>query len=137
MIARAFIQAQQPRVHEDAGQPVAHGAVEQRGDHRGIDAAGDRALEREHAVAERKQCERRGHRESEPRSERTGQPGLREPDADAGLAGRGPGHELEQCDQIGVGPVVDPRAVHDEGLAEVAQVRGRATAGSNIRCRCP
>jgi len=88
---------------------------------------------RDHAESEENESQRGRGGKRKPCSKRSGQPRLRQADADADLAARRTGSELAQGDQIGVGPVSDPLAPVDEFLAKVAQVSDGSTEGSKSK----
>ena len=68
-----------------------------------------------------------GHGESEPRGEGTAQPPGTEADPEPDLAAGRSGDELAKRDQVGVGSITEPPVFPDDRLAEVAEVRDRAT----------
>ena len=79
-----------------------------------------------HLVSEHDHRDRGGSGKTEPGEERAGQTRPHQTQRNADLAARGPGQELAQRDEVGVGAVVEPPPPLHVLRAEVAEVRDRA-----------
>ena len=89
-----------------------------------------RAFERARAETHERHGDRRGQREPGPRREAAKITGAHEADRKPCLAARRAGQELAERNEIGVSALVEPAALDDERVAEIAEMRDRPTEAS-------